>query len=64
MYIFAGRGGKREEDQALHHTAPGFGSDSGLPRCGSVLLQPEVPVEPQSGKGKTKYQLTVCQSAA
>lgn len=32
----------------------GSGADAGPPGFGSVLFQPEIPVEPQSGQGKNK----------
>lgn len=39
----------------------GSGPDAGPPGFGSVFFQPEIPVEPQSGQGKSKHQLAVGQ---
>lgn len=39
----------------------GSAPDAGAPGFGSVLFQPEIPVEPQSGQGKNKHRLAVGQ---
>lgn len=54
--MFAGWRGKRKEVQVLQPPTLGPGPGSGLPAFGPVFFQPEIPVEPQSGQGKTKYQ--------
>lgn len=39
----------------LHVPAGGAATGSAGPGPGSLCVQPEVPVETQSGEGKTKY---------
>lgn len=57
--MFAGWRGKRKEVQVLQPPTLGPGPGSGLPAFGPVFFQPEIPVEPRSGQGKTKYQPAV-----
>lgn len=62
--LFAGRGGEREEGQGPCLPVGGTGSGPGLPGFGALLFQPEIPVEPRPGKGKTPSEPLVCQSSA